>query len=70
MRLEFSGIVPSPSQVLGLTAPIKAKRSTLNPIMRCEKIFLGFPSIGPLSESRVRAALAHMQDFRCRPLYV
>ena len=66
MRLDFFGIAPSPSQVSGLNAPIKPREV---PKVRCEKIFLGFPSIGPLSESRVRAALVRVQDFRCRPLY-
>ena len=68
MRLKFFGIAPSPSQVSGLNAPIKLKEVPKVPSMRCEKIFLGFPSIGPLSESRVRAALVRVQDFRCRPL--
>ena len=69
MRVEFFGIVPSLSQVSGLNAPIKPKEVSKAPSMRCENIFLGFPSIGPLSESRVRAALVRVQDFRCRPLY-
>ena len=69
MRLEFFGIAPSPSQVSGLNTRIKPKEVPKVPSMRCKKIFLGFPSTGPLSESRVRAALVRVQDFRCRPLY-
>ena len=68
MRLELYRNCPWPKPKLGSEdpiTPIKDPKDTA--YTPPQKKVLGLPPTGSFSETRVRALLAHVQDFACRP---